>query len=180
MPGLRQPKKLDAEKLWTYALRTLGGRGMSSGEIRSKLQRRAENAKDVDAVLGRLKDYGYLNDQKFAEHYAAARLENEGLGKQRVLRDLRQKRVAPALAEKVVRETYEASDETALVEDYLARKYRNVKLGEMLKDPSKLASVFRKLRYAGFGAGTAIRVLRRYSERAEELEESDESASPSE
>jgi regulatory protein len=183
MAGIRQPKKLDAERLWSYALRSLGARGMSSGEIRSKLQRRAENPSDIDAVLKRLKDYGYLNDQKFAEHYASARLETEGFGRQRVLRDLRQKRVAPGLAEKVVSETYADSDEVALIESFLARKYRNVNLGELLHDPSKLASVFRKLRYAGFSAGTSIRVLRRYSERAEELEDStgdDTSPTPAE
>jgi tripartite-type tricarboxylate transporter receptor subunit TctC len=55
----------------------------------------------VDAVLAKLKDAKYLDDQRFAENYAAARLENEGFGKMRVLRDLRQHRVAPKLAEQV-------------------------------------------------------------------------------
>jgi regulatory protein len=178
MPPSRQPKKLDADRLWTYALRTLGSHAMSSGEIRSKLLRRAESPADVDSVLARLTESGYLDDRKFAEHFAAARLETDGLGKQRVLRDLRQKRVASSLAENVVRETYADSDEAALIEDYLARKYRNVKLAELLKDPAKLASAFRKLRYAGFGAGPAIRVLKQYSQRAEELEEEAEEAPP--
>ena len=167
----KKPAKLDQEKLWTYAVKALGARAMASGELRSRLQRRAETPGDVEAVIGRLKDYGYLNDKKFAENYASARLENAGLGKQRVLRDLRQRRVTSTVADKAVDDTYAGSDEVVLIEDYLAKKFRNVKLGETLRDPSKLASAFRKLRYAGFSAGNAIRVLKRYSERAGEIDE---------
>jgi regulatory protein len=175
MNRTRQAKKLDSEGLWSYALKTLGGRGLASGELRIRLQRRAEKADDVDAVIGRLKDYGYLNDRKFAESYATSRLENEGLGRQRVLRDLRQRRVAPAVAENAVRKTYDATDEVGLIEDYLSRKFRNVDLGKVLSDPARLASVYRKLRYAGFGGSNSIRVLKRYSERAEELEDGEDS-----
>ena len=172
----KKPAKLDGEKLWTYAVRALGARAMASGEIRTRLQRRAENPPDIDAVIAKLKEYGYLNDKKFAENYASARLENAGLGKQRVLRDLRQRRVAPPLAEKAVDDTYAGSDEVVLIEEYLAKKFRNVNLGLTLRDPAKLASAFRKLRYAGFSAGNSIRVLKRYSERAGEIEE--DSADP--
>ena len=91
----RKIRRLDAEALWGYALKTLGGRAHSSGELREKLRRRAEREGDVDDVLRRLKDSGYLNDQRFAEGFAGARLTNEKFGKTRVIQDLRQRRVAP-------------------------------------------------------------------------------------
>ncbi len=84
----RQPQPLDRDKLLNVALRALGGRAHSSGELRDKLRRRAQNNEDVDAVLAKLKDSGYLNDRHFAENYAAARLQNQGLGKMRVLAGL--------------------------------------------------------------------------------------------
>src|ERR1700682_1240247 len=96
--AVRKPKLLDRDGLYEYALRTLGGREYSLGELREKLRRRAEVVEDIEAVLVRLKDAGYLNDRRFADNYAAARLENQGFGKGRVLRDLRQHRVAPAVA----------------------------------------------------------------------------------
>ena len=102
MMSERKPRLLNGQKLWEYALRVLAGRASSTGEIREKLRRRAERASDVDDALARLKDYGYLNDRRFAEGFAAARLSNEKLGRARVLRDLRQRRVAPALAESTV------------------------------------------------------------------------------
>jgi regulatory protein len=170
----RQPKKLDREKLWDYALKTLGVKGLASGEMRTRLQRRAESPADVDGVMEKLKEYAYLDDRKFAENYATAKLENNGLGKQRVFRDLRQKRVGADLAEKVVTDTYAATDEVTLIEEYIAKKFRGAKLNQTLQDPAKLASAFRKLRYAGFSASNSIRVLKRYAANADELEEVDE------
>src|SRR5689334_10347477 len=95
-----RPRHLDMEGLWNYALKVLGGRAHSIGELREKMKRRAEREEDVERVLERLKESKYLDDQRFAEGFANARLSNEGFGKTRVLQDLRQRRVAPALAEK--------------------------------------------------------------------------------
>jgi regulatory protein len=166
----RKPKLFQNAELLNYAVRALGGRAHSTGELREKLRRRAERAEDVDAVLAKLKELGYLDDKRFAESYAAARLENQGLGKMRVLRDLRQRRIAPQLAEQVAEKTYQETDETKLIEDFLKRKYRGKKLGEFLGEEKNLASAYRRLRYAGFSAGASIRVLKRYARQAEELE----------
>src|SRR5512140_463641 len=102
----RKPRRLDAESLWLYALKALAQRAHSTGELREKLRRRAERATDIDDVLARLKDAGYLDDRRFAESFATARLSNERFGRGRVLQDLRQRRVAPALAEKTVSQVY--------------------------------------------------------------------------
>ena len=166
----RKAKLLDEEALTNYALRLLGGRGYSTGELREKLRRRAERAESVDAVLAKLKDAKYLDDQRFAENYAATRLENEGFGKMRVLRDLRQHRIAPKLAEQVTERTFQSTDETELIENFLKRKFRGKDLGPFLADEKNLAAAFRRLRYAGFSPGASIRVLKRYAKQAEELE----------
>ena len=166
----RKPKLFQETELLNYAVRVLGGRAHSSGELREKLRRRAERAEDVDAVLAKLKELKYLDDRRFAENYAASRLENQGLGKMRVLRDLRQHRVAPQLAEQVTEKTYQETNEENLIEEFLKRKYRGKKLGEFLTVEKNLAAAFRRLRYAGFAAGTSIRVLKRYAKQAEELE----------
>src|SRR5271170_2917886 len=146
----RPPQPLEREKLLNVALRALGGRAHSSGELREKLRRRAQSDEDVDAVLLKLKEAGYLNDRQFAESYAAARLQNQGLGKIRVLRDLRQRRVAPKLAEQVTEQTYQQTDEANLIEEFLRRKFRGKELGPFLSDEKNMAGAFRRLRYAGF------------------------------
>src|SRR5689334_11417812 len=93
----RAPALLDATGLWDFALKSLGARGMSAGELRQKLRRRAAAASDVEQVIVRLKEYGYINDAQFAETYATARRDTQGLGKMRVLQDLRKRRVAPGV-----------------------------------------------------------------------------------
>jgi len=176
----RKPKLFQETELLNYAVRLLGGRAHSTGELREKLRRRAERAEDVDPVLAKLKELGYLDDRRFAESYAAARLENQGLGKMRVLRDLRQRRVAPKLAEQVTEKTYQETNEGDLIEEFLKRKYRGKKLGQFLSEEKNLAAAYRRLRYAGFSAGASIRGLKRYATQAEDLEglESEEPDEP--
>jgi regulatory protein len=166
-----KPKRLLAEtELLDYALKTLGTRAQSAGELREKLRRRAERKTDVDPVMAKLREYGYLDDKRFAENFAARRLENEGFGKARVLRDLRGRRVAPAVAEKAVSTAFEGSDEDKLIEQFLARKYRRQPLGEVLAGANGLAAAFRKLRLAGFSSGASMRVLKRHSHDTETLD----------
>src|SRR5689334_3474164 len=102
----RKIRLLNAAALWDYALKVLGGRAYSVGELREKLRRRAERSSDVDDILTRLKDHKYLDDRRFAEGFAASRLSNQRHGRTRVIQDLRQHRVAPALAERTVQEVY--------------------------------------------------------------------------
>ncbi len=165
------PPKKDAGKLWEYALSALGRRAMSESELRQKLRGKAADQADIEPLMAKLQEYGYLNDKQFAESYASARQSNQGLGKQRVLRDLRTRRVAGETAEQAVAKVYEGTDEAALIEDFLARKYRGKNMREFLAEPKNLASTYRKLRYAGFSSTVTVRVLRRFSERADEIEE---------
>jgi regulatory protein len=167
----RKAKPLDRDGLMRYAAQVLAARAQSTGELRTRLRRRAARAADVDEVLSYLKESGFLNDRQFAGAYAEWRRENQGLGKARVLRDLRARRVAPAVAQAAVDAVYRGVDEVALIEDFLARKYRGKDLGALLREEKHLASAYRKLRTAGFSPGNAIRVLKRYTAEADRLEE---------
>jgi regulatory protein len=169
--GKRTPRPLDADGLWELALKALGARACSVGELRQKLRARATNLEDVDATLARLKEYRYLDDRRFAENYAAARLENQRLGKNRVTQELRRRRVAPSLAEAAVEKTYGQTDEVALIEEFIRRKYRSTSPGELFQDDKQLASAYRRLVRAGFNSGNAIRVLKRFAAHPELLDQ---------
>lgn len=166
----RKVRRLDSDALWTYALKSLGGRAHSAGELREKLRRRAERASDVDDILSRLKEHGYLDDRRFAESFAAARLSNEGLGRTRVLQDLRQRRVAPALAEKTVRQVYDGVDDEALIEDWIRKKYRMATREGLFQEDKDLAAAYRRLLRAGFRTGEIIRVLKRFAKNPDLLD----------
>ena len=154
-----------------YPLKILGGRALSTGEVRQKLGQRAEQEGDVEPVIAKLRDYGYLNDARFAENYAAWRRDNEGFGKMRVLRDLRQRRVAPNVAGGAVDQAYQNTDEVEQIVQFLERKFRNKNLGELLQEDKKLQAAYRRLRYAGFSSAASIQVLKRYAAQATQLED---------
>jgi regulatory protein len=170
------PKPLDRKGLMEYALRALSQRAMSAADLRMRLLRRAADAGDVDTVIEQLKEPGFVNDNRFAESYAAARLENQGFGRMRVLRDLRQRRVSTEVAESAVARTFDGTDEVELIRQYLERKYRGKRLPEFLSEEKNLLSAYRRLRTAGFGGAAAIRVLKQYAAAADQLEEMDEAA----
>lgn len=167
----RKPRLLDAEALWGYALRCLGGRAHSSGELRQKLTRRAAHSPDVDAVLARLKDAHYLDDSAFAESFAAARLSGQSLGSRRVMNDLRHRRVAPALAKGAVEKVYREVDEEALIEAWVRRKYRLAPREGLFKDDKDMASAYRRLFHAGFRAGEISKVLKRFARNPDLLDQ---------
>jgi len=168
---MKRPRQLSADELFAFAVKKLSGRAASVGEIRTSLLARALEVSDVEGVLARLKDYGYLNDARFAESFATARLENEGLGQARVLRDLRQHRVAPDLAKKTVSGIYASKDEQSLIEQYIRRKYRSAEREGLFETDKELAAAYRRLLRAGFTTGNSVKVLKRFAANPELLDE---------
>ena len=166
-------KLLDKNGLMTFAARSLSARALTIFELREKLMRRAAEPSDVDEILARLRETGYLNDQRFSESYASWRRDEGGFGKTRVLRDLMARRVAPAVAKQAAEAAFEGADEVAMIEAFLTRKYRGKDLGALLKEEKNLTSAYRKLRTAGFSTGNSIKVLKLYAAQAELLEEID-------
>ena len=166
-----KPTKLNADQLWNYALKALGQRAHSTDELKKKLARRAERPADVAATVNKLREYGMIDDRKFSEALATSRLQNQGFGQYRVLRELRAKRVADTAATDAIEKVYAGTNEAELIEAFLARKYRNENLPEFLKDVKKLAGAFRRLRMAGFTSSGSLAVLKRYTRTADEWEE---------
>jgi regulatory protein len=170
-----RPGKLGEDALWDHALKILSRRARSSSEVRSKLWPRAESPAVLDAVMRKLREYGYTDDQKFSEAFASTRLLNEGFGRFRVLRDLQSKRVSSAVAGEAVAKAFEGTDERQLIDDYLARKYRSVDLREFLEQDKNVASAYRRLRTAGFSSSASLAALKRHGQRTADWEEPPES-----
>jgi regulatory protein len=171
MAARTKPKKLDADGLWSYALRTLGHRAHSANELRQKLARRAESSSVLGATLAKLREYGFTDDAKFSESFAAARLQNQGFGRSRVLRELRSKRVEASLAERAVEKAFSGTNEQELIRQFLARKYRGKNLAGFLTEGKNLAAVYRRLRTAGFSSSPVLSVLKQYSTKTEDWSE---------
>jgi regulatory protein len=169
-----KPKKYDADALWAYALRVLGQRSHSAHELRQKLALRAENPAVLQEILAKLREYGFADDAAFSETFASSRLNNQGFGKQRILRDLQAKRVPATVAGQAVERTFAGTDEKDLANQFLVRKYRGKDLAAFLKEEKNVASAFRRLRTAGFSARVSLAVLKEHAARSEDWEPAEE------
>jgi regulatory protein len=141
----------DEKALYEIAVRALARRARSINELRALLDRRKASKSDIDLVVARLREHGYLDDARFARTFVASRIENERQGSRRVQRDLAARRVHPELIQQAVRSGYEDVDERALLRDYLRRKLR---LTKPPTKPSAVASLYRRLLRAGFASAT--------------------------
>ncbi len=162
----RAPKRLAEEELYWYAVQRLAAQSRSVAEMRRLLERRALQRQDVPRVVTRLKERGYLNDERFAEAFAAARLENQRVGQVRVVHDLRLRLVAPEVAQRVVRSAYEGVAEVKLLRQHLARRLR---ASGPPRSPQKVSSLYRALRRAGFSHGAILAQLQRLQQADPEL-----------
>lgn len=164
-------KRLDLDGLLAYAGRVLSARAQTTGELRRKLAARAEQQDDVDEAIRRLKETGYLDDQRFAEAFANWRRDNEGYGRDRVTRDLLTRRISPALAKKTTEKAFAATDEMEMIKKFLDRKYRGKDLRSLFQEEKHMAAAYRRLRTAGFSSSNCFKVIRQYGRGTEHMEE---------
>ena len=174
MPPPKKLRKLAAEELFEYAVKLLGVRGYSSGDLRSKLWRKAAEPAAIDHTLTRLKEIGYLDDQRYAKGYASARVENQGFGRMRVLNDLRARRISGSLADQAVSQAMEGRTEAELIDAYIERRMASLVGAGPIEDERKLASAYRRLRHAGFTSGAILTALKRKAARPELVNDSPE------
>ena len=177
---LGSSKKLEFEALREYALRLLGRSSLSVSEMRRKLQLKAAVRSDIDGIVNQLNELKVLDDKSFAGHYAESRAGRTLVGRERVLRDLAQKRVAPGIAQQAVGAAFAEVDENAQIQAFIRRKLRTQNAAEFLKEPKNLASMYRRLRTAGFSSALSIRGLKRFSAQAASLEDMETPEEPGE
>jgi regulatory protein len=142
--------------VYDIAVRALASRARSTSEIRTLLIRRGANEEDIGSAISRLREHGYLDDERFAKAFVRSRIDNQGHGAGRVRRDLAKKRVSREIADKALASGYEPVNERDLLRDYLRRKLR---LGSPPTKASALASLFQRLLRAGFSSATIVKEL---------------------
>lgn len=174
MPPRKSSPALDKNGLYQVAIRALARRARSSAEIRALLARRKAAKADIEAVIHRLREQGYLDDARFARAFVASRIENRLEGKIRVRRELAARRVNPQIADEAVRRGFEGVDEAELLRQYLERKLRlskpldpstpRLRSGQAALGagkPSAVQSLYRRLLRAGFRSDTIVGELKR-------------------
>src|SRR6202521_5447247 len=152
------PRKLSSETdLYTAAINSLSRRAYSVFEMRTYLERRAEDKESVQRVLARLKQHHHLDDERYARQFVRQRVEIRKQGSFRIARDLRSRGVPDRHIEAALAERAAESDEGAVVRARLARRIKSLR-GPL--DERRTASLYNSLLRAGFAADTIRRELR--------------------
>jgi regulatory protein len=140
----------------------------TEAELRRLMKARVEPGERgeavVEAVIARLKEQRYLDDQSYAETYARLRKDNEKLGQRRVRQNLQQKGVSPGLINETIEVRYAGSNEEALAREHLERK--RIRKPENEKETAR---VMRRLVAAGFSTGVIYKILRQWDVSEEAL-----------
>src|SRR5207302_795168 len=102
----------------------------------------------VESVIERLREYGYLDDAKFAQSYASLRVQQRPIGRQRLQRDLWLKKIDKTTADAALDQVFDATPELQLIDRAIAKRIRLRGKPKTRADAKKL---FDHLLRQGFG-----------------------------
>lgn len=118
------PEEIRA-RTFQRAAKLLAAKPRSVAELREKLcQGRSVDQKTVDEVIARLKEYGYLDDQRFAVSYASLKVKQRPVGRRRLQQDLKLKKVASAVADEALDLVYAETSEDELIDRAIEKRIR--------------------------------------------------------
>jgi regulatory protein len=164
--GLREGAALSWEELdrvrvagerplaMTRALNLIGYRARSEGELRERLGRYGYAPETIEAVIGRLGELAYLDDEEFARQRAQEKARK--YGPRRVSADLMKRGVGRELASRAVAEEFEGRSELEDARSAAARRYN----GE--GSEAKARRVYGFLARRGYSAGVCAEVAKEH------------------
>ena len=153
---MRRHKEVPPDPL-TAALRMLARRPYSLAEMRRALEKKYPDSNQVRRAIARLRELRYLDDKKFAEHYASSLARNRAYGRQRIRRELKAKLVDYRQIEPALAQAFEETSEPDLLEQTLEKKVRTLRLP---LTRAKLAALCQSLLRRGFRSDDIMKAVR--------------------
>ena len=103
----------------------LAAKARSVEELRERLlEGRGATRSIVEEVVDRLREYGYLDDSRFAQSYATLRVQQRPIGRQRLERDLWLKKIDKATADAALDQVFESTPEAEIIDRAIAKRIR--------------------------------------------------------
>ena len=112
-------------RTFNRAIKLLTVKPRSVAELRERLlQGKSTNADVVETVIARLEEYGYLNDERFAFSYASLKVKQRPVGRRRLQRDLKLKKVENSVADGALELVYAETPEEQLIDAAIEKRLR--------------------------------------------------------
>jgi regulatory protein len=118
------PEQIRA-RTFQRAAKLLAAKPRSIAELRERLlERHGVTDKLVEEVIARLKEYGYLDDERYALSYASLKLNQRPAGRRRLQQDLKMKQVPSAIADEALNLVYAETPEEELIDRAIEKRNR--------------------------------------------------------
>ncbi len=109
-----------------YALRLLTIKDRTTNELADRLRRKGFNEDVIDNVIAEMQDLGYVDDKKYAMHFAQLRATCNKFGPYRIRIELEKRGISKDMAEDTVMRIFQEGREEAnaleVAKQWIARK----------------------------------------------------------
>jgi regulatory protein len=161
----RPPRPIDPEKArertLQRAVKLLAAKPRSVAELRERLlEKEWADEAAVAYALSKLKEYGYLDDERFAFGFASYRVRQKPVGRQRLARDLKTKKVSKETADAALELVYQETPEEELIARAIEKRIR---LRGRPTTRQEMKSLYDHLLRLGFSYDLIIRKVREAS-----------------
>ena len=135
-----------------YAAKLLGFCDRSEKEIREKILRKGYSEQECEEAIAFCREYGYINDSRFANHFVHDSVEIKKFGKRRIKQEMRMKGVD----EEVIEEALEnITNEKEMLKSEMDRRFGSLDF----KDPKVKNKVFGYFLRRGFAPNDILRAM---------------------
>lgn len=147
------------EKTLARAIALLAFKQRSRTELHERLSE-ISNDDTALAVITRLEEIGYINDEKFASSLASSRIAIKPLGRARLRRDLQRRKLPHEVIEQALNDAYDETSEESLIDAAIQKRIRLRGTPGSREEAHKL---FAHLVRLGFGYDLVLRKVREVS-----------------
>lgn len=113
------------ERTMNRAVKLLAAKPRSVEELRGRLLEKPWTDETiVESVLGKLKDYGYLDDRKYADDFALSKLRQKPQGKRRLKQILSRKKLSSEDMNMGIELAFEKLPESELIDAAIDKRVR--------------------------------------------------------
>ncbi len=136
------PREINPErarrKTFDRAVNLLTYKPRSVKELRERLLEKTwTNEEIVDAVLEKLKEYNYLNDEQFAKEFAASKLRQKPIGKRVLKQKLAHRKLDKETVDEAIERAFEETPEAEIIKQAVAKRLRLKGKPETRQDAKK-------------------------------------------
>ena len=121
------------------ALRLLSFKDRTEEEMRRKLKEKSYTENEVEDVIAFLKEYGYINDRRYAERFSSDAKKIKKWGRRRIEAELLSRGIPREIIDEVTKENEE--DEKEIILDEIKRRFKNADFSNR-KERARIFSYF--------------------------------------